>query len=458
MSYEIIVNPPEQYVIEYSNQRGPQGPAGADGDDATATTDASLLVSGTLSDARLSANVLLAGASYGQLATIPSGTLLCNALGVDAVAQASSSSVVRSLLGLATSSNVTFAGLTLSGLQSFTGTSTVGLRLKSLTSAEYNLLTPANGDLFVDSTTDRIDARLARGTVELIDSAGGQTINGALTVGGTLLSTGQVRGASVWFGGVSQANVKLYGTATGQLFIYNSAETAGVMINVTGNSAAFRNLANNADAPITCSNLTASGTVTATGTGTHTFGTTNTVTMAAGLLTASSSFTLFQSSSSNRLAIINASGVVVKNNSYIGWGSSSVDGGGTPVCYFDQSAGTISARTGAGALTPFGCSNLTASGTLQVGGGTVVASILSATATLDFGSIGSNDTETLTITVTGAVAGDSVFLGCPAGLDAGLIFCASVTAANTVTVRMHNSSGGSTDPASGTFRATVIRF
>jgi hypothetical protein len=102
--------------------------------------------------------------------------------------------------------------------------------------------------------------------------------------------------------------------------------------------------------------------------------------------------------------------------------------------------------------------NLTASGTLRVGGGTVVANILSATATLDFPSIGSNGTETLTITVTGAVAGDSVFLGCPAGLDAGLVFCASVTAADTVTVRMHNSSGGSIDPASATFRATVIRF
>jgi hypothetical protein len=118
--------------------------------------------------------------------------------------------------------------------------------------------------------------------------------------------------------------------------------------------------------------------------------------------------------------------------------------------------------TGTG-LVSFGDSvsitgNLTTSGTLRVGGGTVVASILSATATLDFPSIGSNDTETLTMTVTGAVAGDSVFLGVPAGLDPGLIFCASVTAADTVTVRMHNSSGGSVDPASGTFRATVIRF
>jgi hypothetical protein len=109
-----------------------------------------------------------------------------------------------------------------------------------------------------------------------------------------------------------------------------------------------------------------------------------------------------------------------------------------------------------GGTTRFRVSN---AGAIQVGStGALVTSILSATATLDFGSIGSNGTETLTITVTGAVAGDSVFLGCPAGLDAGLVFCASVTAANTVTVRMHNSSGGSIDPASGTFRATVIRF
>jgi hypothetical protein len=112
--------------------------------------------------------------------------------------------------------------------------------------------------------------------------------------------------------------------------------------------------------------------------------------------------------------------------------------------------------TAVASVSPTG--NLTASGTLRVGGGTVVANILSATATLDFPSIGSNGTETLTITVTGAVAGDSVFLGCPAGLDADLVFCASVTAADTVTVRMHNSSGGSIDPASATFRATVIRF
>jgi hypothetical protein len=90
--------------------------------------------------------------------------------------------VDRAYVGLATTDSPTFAGLTLSGLQSFTGTSTVGLRLKSLTTAQYNALTATNGDIYRDSTTDRIDARLARGTVELIDSAGGQVIGGSLAV------------------------------------------------------------------------------------------------------------------------------------------------------------------------------------------------------------------------------------------------------------------------------------
>ena len=102
--------------------------------------------------------------------------------------------------------------------------------------------------------------------------------------------------------------------------------------------------------------------------------------------------------------------------------------------------------------------NITASGTVTIGGGTAIAKVLSATATLDFPSIASNDTQTLTMTVSGAAAGNAVFLGVPAALDANLIWCASVTAADTVTIRMHNASGSSVDPASGTYRATVFQF
>lgn len=76
-------------------------------------------------------------------------------------------------------------------------------------------------------------------------------------------------------------------------------------------------------------------------------------------------------------------------------------------------------------------------------------------ATLDFGSINSNTTAELTITVTGATVGYPVLLGAPAGLEADLMFCGYVSAANTVTVRIHNSSGSAIDPASATWYAAV---
>lgn len=87
-----------------------------------------------------------------------------------------------------------------------------------------------------------------------------------------------------------------------------------------------------------------------------------------------------------------------------------------------------------------------------------IQNVLSATATLNFPSISSNSTEQLTITVTGAVEGDTVALGAPSGLEASLVAFGFVSAANTVTIRLHNSGGGAVDPASATWRATVIRF
>jgi spore maturation protein SpmB len=61
-----------------------------------------------------------------------------------------------------------------------------------------------------------------------------------------------------------------------------------------------------------------------------------------------------------------------------------------------------------------------------------------------------------TITVTGAAAGDVVLLGTPAPA-AGIAYDAWVSGANTVTVRARNITAGAVDPASGTFRATVVQ-
>jgi hypothetical protein len=92
------------------------------------------------------------------------------------------------------------------------------------------------------------------------------------------------------------------------------------------------------------------------------------------------------------------------------------------------------------------------------GGGVDITKLLTATATLNFGSIAANGSEVLTITVTGAAIGDTVLLAPPSTLESGLVSFSFVSAADTVSVRLHNGSGGTLDPASATWRATVMAF
>lgn len=99
----------------------------------------------------------------------------------------------------------------------------------------------------------------------------------------------------------------------------------------------------------------------------------------------------------------------------------------------------------------------TLSGGLIIGGGTVTK-ILTATAALDFGLIAAAASADLTITVTGAAVNHSVSLGLPAAPTAGIIYQAFVSAADTVTVRATNITAAGIDPASQTFRVTVIGF
>lgn len=89
-----------------------------------------------------------------------------------------------------------------------------------------------------------------------------------------------------------------------------------------------------------------------------------------------------------------------------------------------------------------------------------LAKTLTATATLDFGSTLAGAVTDLTITVTGAADGDAVSIGVPNGsYPATGTFNAWVSAANTVTIRYANNSLTLTqDPASGTFRASVIKY
>lgn len=79
-----------------------------------------------------------------------------------------------------------------------------------------------------------------------------------------------------------------------------------------------------------------------------------------------------------------------------------------------------------------------------------------ATAVLNFPSIASNAMADLTISVPGAAENDRVILGAPAALETEITFDGFVSAADTVTVHVHNTSGGAVNPASATWTVTVM--
>lgn len=85
-----------------------------------------------------------------------------------------------------------------------------------------------------------------------------------------------------------------------------------------------------------------------------------------------------------------------------------------------------------------------------------IAKTLTGTGVLDFPSTGAGAIADLTITVTGAVVGDAVSIGVPnTALTTTATFWGWVSSSNTVTVRY--SPKATEDPASGTFRATIIK-
>ncbi|RVH21445.1 autotransporter outer membrane beta-barrel domain-containing protein [Sinorhizobium meliloti] len=80
----------------------------------------------------------------------------------------------------------------------------------------------------------------------------------------------------------------------------------------------------------------------------------------------------------------------------------------------------------------------------------------SGTATYDPPSLVDGDGASTTVTVTGAALGD-VALASFSLSTQGITVTAAVTAANTVTVRFQNETGGTIDLASGTLKAVVLK-
>lgn len=91
--------------------------------------------------------------------------------------------------------------------------------------------------------------------------------------------------------------------------------------------------------------------------------------------------------------------------------------------------------------------------------GTQITKILKGTVAVNLASLATVTAADLDITITGAVVGDTVILHPPAAdMTAGLLVCqAWVAAADTVTVRVYNASGGTIDEASANWIYTLIR-
>jgi hypothetical protein len=87
-----------------------------------------------------------------------------------------------------------------------------------------------------------------------------------------------------------------------------------------------------------------------------------------------------------------------------------------------------------------------------------VANEIFASATLDFPNTLAQTSSDLTITLTGAVDGDAVVLGVPnAAVNGNSNYFAWISAANTITVRFNNYSSLAINPASATFKVTIIK-
>lgn len=85
--------------------------------------------------------------------------------------------------------------------------------------------------------------------------------------------------------------------------------------------------------------------------------------------------------------------------------------------------------------------------------------VYTGTVSVDPGSLLTQTSEDVTVTITGAASGDIVIMNPPATLEATLAFGgAYVSAANTVKVRIVNFSAGTVDGAALSWTYAILRI
>jgi len=83
---------------------------------------------------------------------------------------------------------------------------------------------------------------------------------------------------------------------------------------------------------------------------------------------------------------------------------------------------------------------------------------LTTTASINFGTIGSNNTATALVTITGSALNDLVLLGLPNGVCAGLSFLGHVEATNSIQIHAVNATNSSINQSAQTYRITVVGY
>lgn len=112
---------------------------------------------------------------------------------------------------------------------------------------------------------------------------------------------------------------------------------------------------------------------------------------------------------------------------------------------------------GSGSITIDGSLRTNVDGTTGVNGA-VVPTFLASTASLTYTAIANGACGVQTFPLSGALNGDSVAPGWPSALTSGFSGVMFVSAADTITVRLCNHSGGSVTPTAGlTYKAMIVR-
>jgi len=102
----------------------------------------------------------------------------------------------------------------------------------------------------------------------------------------------------------------------------------------------------------------------------------------------------------------------------------------------------------------------TLSSGLQLGtDGTNLYKIVSGTASVDPGNIGATTKGSVNVTITGLAVTDRVILHPPTGLNGGILYCGcDVTAANTLTIYLYNTTNGAIDDGANTWKYSYLDF